>query len=209
MVPSKAVTTVTAHPGVLPRPQALPPLSIPPETVDTAPAGRNPVGPNTHGFVPLQTIAFSTVKPTDRVDAQRRNHPSRWPWPIPTPVNVIEEFRAPPNPWSSGRRGISLAAETGTTVLAPAEGRVSFVGVVVDRPVITIEHPGGLRTSYEPVDSTLANGDLVSPGSPIGTIASGGVCPQMCLHVGVRSGDEYVNPRRYFGSRARLVLLTP
>ncbi|WP_425454452.1 peptidoglycan DD-metalloendopeptidase family protein [Mycetocola lacteus] len=122
---------------------------------------------------------------------------------------MIEEFRAPLNPWNSGRRGISLAALPGSVVRAPTEGTVTFVGVVVDRPVLTLEHSGGLRTSYEPLDSILKTGDSVQAGDPLGTVAAGGVCPQMCLHIGVRSGDEYVNPRLYFGSRARIHLLPP
>ena len=46
---------------------------------------------------------------------------------------------------------------------------MSFVGVVVDRPVITIDHGGGLRSSFEPVESTLAAGTTVGAGEVIGT----------------------------------------
>jgi murein DD-endopeptidase MepM/ murein hydrolase activator NlpD len=96
---------------------------------------------------------------------------------------------------------------SGTAVLSPAAGTVSFVGVVVDRPVITIDHGGGLRSSFEPVESSLAAGSTVAAGQAIGT-ALPGHCPDPgCVHWGVRQGDDYVNPLQFILDLRPSVLL--
>ncbi|MDQ0676419.1 murein DD-endopeptidase MepM/ murein hydrolase activator NlpD [Pseudarthrobacter siccitolerans] len=82
-------------------------------------------------------------------------------------------------------------------VTSPAPGTVSFVGVVVDRPVITIDHGNGLRSSFEPVESTLAAGSVVAAGQPIGTLLAGHCAAASCVHWGVRRGDDYVNPLQF------------
>ncbi|WP_285245457.1 M23 family metallopeptidase [Pseudarthrobacter sp. fls2-241-R2A-127] len=121
-----------------------------------------------------------------------------WRWPLAPRPPVVRGFDPPPKPWLNGHRGVDLeAAASGTGVLSPAPGTVSFVGIVVDRPVITIDHGGGLRSSFEPVESTLAEGTPVGAGEVIGTVVPGH-CPAVnCLHWGVREGEEYVNPLQF------------
>ena len=76
---------------------------------------------------------------------------------------MLRAFDPPDKPWMSGHRGVDLgAAHDGVPVTSPAAGTVSFVGVVVDRPVITIDHGNGLRSSFEPVDSPLRTGSAVA-----------------------------------------------
>src|SRR5665647_2000215 len=69
--------------------------------------------------------------------------------PVAGVLRVVNSFRAPTSPWAAGHRGVDLAAAVGTEVLTPATGTVSFSGVVVDRGVVTITHPNGLRSSLE------------------------------------------------------------
>jgi murein DD-endopeptidase MepM/ murein hydrolase activator NlpD len=73
---------------------------------------------------------------------------------------------------------------------------VVFAGMVAGRPVISIEHPAGLRTTYEPVDPSVAAGQPVSRGSPVGTLVAGHAgCPRAaCLHWGLRRGETYLDP---------------
>ena len=54
---------------------------------------------------------------------------------------------------------------------AAGAGVVVFAGMVAGRPVVSIDHAGGLRTTYEPVDPSVAAGQAVARGSPIGTLA--------------------------------------
>jgi murein DD-endopeptidase MepM/ murein hydrolase activator NlpD len=121
-----------------------------------------------------------------------------WQWPLSPRPSVLRDFDPPPKPWLSGHRGVDLAtASDGAQVTSPAAGTVSFAGVVVDRPVITIDHGNGLRSSFEPVDSSLAAGAAVGAGQVIGT-ALPGHCPgASCIHWGVRRGEDYVNPLQF------------
>jgi murein DD-endopeptidase MepM/ murein hydrolase activator NlpD len=121
-----------------------------------------------------------------------------WEWPLTPRPPVLRGFDPPPKPWLSGHRGVDLeTADPAAAVVSPAAGTVSFVGVVVDRPVITIDHGGGLRSSFEPVDSPLAVGSAVTQGQVIGTTLPGH-CPSAgCIHWGVRRGEEYVNPLQF------------
>jgi murein DD-endopeptidase MepM/ murein hydrolase activator NlpD len=130
-----------------------------------------------------------------------------WLWPVAPPHPVVRAFLAPASEYGAGHRGIDLAAPPGTPVLSPADGTVYFAGVVVDRPVLTISHPGGLLSSYEPVVSSLAVGAAVRRGETIGSVATGGHCSGGCLHFGVRLHGQYVSPLNYLGGVTRPVLL--
>ena len=136
-----------------------------------------------------------------------RTH-TRWQWPL-RPASVIRPFLAPPTPYAAGHRGIDLAAEPGTTITAPAGATVSFAGVVVDRPVLTLDHGGGVLSSYEPLTATagLAVGSTVRTGDVIGTVATGGHCHGGCLHIGVRIDNAYVSPLLFFDRVPPAVLL--
>ncbi|WP_193509920.1 M23 family metallopeptidase [Cryobacterium sp. BB736] len=132
--------------------------------------------------------------------------PAVWSWPLAPPHPIARPFIAPPTPYSAGHRGIDITAVPGADVLAPAAGLVHFSGVVVDRPVLSIRHPGGLISSFEPVASPLKAGDAVSGGQPVGTLEAGH-CATACLHFGVRLHGEYVSPLNYLGGVSRAVLL--
>ncbi len=128
-----------------------------------------------------------------------------WAWPVAPPHEIVRPYVAPATPYGSGHRGIDVRAPGGT-VFAPAAGVVHFAGVVVDRPVLSIRHPGGLISSYEPVTSTLTAGTGVRRGEQIGSVVPGH-CASPCLHFGVRLDGEYVNPLRLLGGLPFSVLL--
>ena len=146
--------------------------------------------------VPHQSVSLAagatTIRDTDAGAVQ----PS-WQWPVAPRPPVLRAFDPPPKPWLSGHRGVDLGvASRRSPVTSPAAGTVSFVGMVVDRPVITIDHGSGLRSSFEPVESTLAVGSVVAAGQAIGE-ALPGHCGTPCIHWGVRRGGEYVNPLQF------------
>ena len=128
-----------------------------------------------------------------------------WRWPVDPPHPVVRPYIAPATPYAAGHRGIDIGA-AGTTVYAPTAGVVHFVGVVVDRPVLSIRHPGGLISSYEPVQSTLTAGQAVARGEVVGTVLPGH-CASICLHFGARLDGEYVSPLAYLEGIPRAVLL--
>lgn len=130
----------------------------------------------------------------------------RWVWPIDGEQRIIRPFVAPKTVYSAGHRGIDIEAPVGRLVISPDAGVVHFAGIVVDRPVISIRHPDGIISSFEPVTSDLIEGAAVARGSPIGTVESGH-CTTGCLHLGVRLHGEYVSPLRYLDGIRRAVLL--
>lgn len=131
-----------------------------------------------------------------------------WEWPLQPRPPVLRGFDPPPRPWLSGHRGVDLrAADDGAQVTSPADGTVSFAGTVVDRPVLTIDHGGGLRSSFEPVETTLTKGMPVSSGQVVGTVRTGHCGAAACVHWGVRDGEEYVNPLKFVMDLRPSVLL--
>jgi len=128
-----------------------------------------------------------------------------WGWPVDPPHSVVRQYIAPKTPYSAGHRGVDLAAPTGT-VYAPTDGVVHFAGTVVDRPVLSIEHAGGVLTSYEPITTTLIAGDPVERGQLIGTVLPGH-CASPCLHFGVRVLGEYASPLAWLGGIEPAILL--
>lgn len=127
----------------------------------------------------------------------------------PVPGEVAHPFDAPAQPWLPGHRGVDLQAPEGTPVRAPGDGVVSFVGVVVDRPVLSIRHAdaGGrsVVSSYEPVSASVHVGQRVSAGQVVGFISLGGHCSQACLHWGLRLDGAYVDPMGWLAASVRLL----
>ncbi len=117
--------------------------------------------------------------------------------PLPPPPVVLTPFAPPPTRYGAGHRGVDLAADVGAAVSAAGAGRVVFAGDLAGRGVISIEHDGGLRTTYEPVTATVGVGSTVGAGQPIGTLEAGhaGCAPASCLHWGARLPDgSYLDP---------------
>ncbi|MFJ4227807.1 M23 family metallopeptidase [Paenarthrobacter nicotinovorans] len=134
--------------------------------------------------------------------------PGRWSWPLSPKPAVLRTFDPPDKPWLSGHRGVDLGpAPDGGPVTAPSDGVVTFAGVVVDRPVLTIDQGDGLKSSFEPVISALKEGDHVVKGQTIGNVQPGHCGSTTCLHWGVRRDGEYVNPLGFVADLRPSVLL--
>lgn len=117
-----------------------------------------------------------------------------WSWPLKPQPRVLAPFDPPAQRWLAGHRGADLAARPGDTLLAPAGGIVSFVGVVVDRPVLVIDHGSGLKSSFEPVRTDLVRGSIIGANDSVGTVGTGAHCSNRCLHWGLRLDGEYIDP---------------
>lgn len=119
-----------------------------------------------------------------------------WVAPLPGAPEVVRAFDPPPQPWLSGHRGVDLAGAAGEPVRSAGAGVVVFAGPLAGRGVVSVEHPGGLRTTYEPVTASVAVGDAVGPGTMLGQLAAGHPgCPvAACLHWGLRRDSVYLNP---------------
>lgn len=128
-------------------------------------------------------------------------------WPLHPRPEVARRFSAPPHPYGPGHRGVDLAAGVGQQVHAAAAGTVVFAGMVAGRPVVSVDHPGGLRTTYEPVEPAVRAGEVLTAGTALGTVAAGHPgCPApACLHWGVRSAGGYLDPLRAWRVRLKPV----
>ena len=130
-------------------------------------------------------------------------------WPV-SPPHLTRGFDPPPQPWSAGHRGVDLASTPGAEVHAAGAGTVVFAAVIAGRGVVSIAHPGGLRTTYEPVTATVGVGSHVARGDLIGRVDAGHPgCPvAACLHWGLRRDDVYLDPLVLLGlGRVRLLPL--
>ncbi len=139
---------------------------------------------------------MAVVEPATALGSTPAVPQGRLSWPLsPVPV-VTKYFDAPETPYGAGHRGVDLAAVPGQEVLAADAGVVVFAGLVGGRPVMSVDHDGGLRTTYEPVEPKVAVGEQVYRGQVLGTVLAGhpGCAIAACLHWGVRRGDEYVDP---------------
>lgn len=124
----------------------------------------------------------------------------RLDWPLrPRPV-VARAFDAPSPNWNRGHRGVDLSGVPGQPVYAAGAATVVFAGLLAGRPVVSLAHPGGLHTSYEPVRATVRVGQPVSAATVIGELAAGhpGCAAAACLHWGAMwgpaAGADYVDP---------------
>lgn len=124
----------------------------------------------------------------------------RLDWPLQPPPAVLRAFNAPNPTWQRGHRGVDLAGESGQPVYAAGAATVVFAGLSGGRPVVSLAHRGGLRTSYEPVRAAVRAGQAVAAGTVIGVLVAGhpGCTTAACLHWGAMwgpaSGADYVDP---------------
>lgn len=120
----------------------------------------------------------------------------RFSWPLSPEPAVVTPFQPPSSDYGPGHRGVDLAASAGQQVLAAGPGVVVFAGIVAGQGVVSIDHDGELHTTYEAVTPTVTVGTQVYQGQPIGLTTAGHPgCPvAVCLHWGVRRGEEYLNP---------------
>jgi murein DD-endopeptidase MepM/ murein hydrolase activator NlpD len=134
----------------------------------------------------------------------------RYRWPTGEPAEVVRGFDNPDQPWDAGHRGVDVAHGAGQPVVAAGDGVVAFAGTVVDRPVVSVQHADGLRTTYEPVVPVVRTGQRVRAGDLLGHLAAGHCAPAKpsCLHWGARRATStYVDPLALVGATAVVRLL--
>ncbi|NYG05910.1 murein DD-endopeptidase MepM/ murein hydrolase activator NlpD [Phycicoccus badiiscoriae] len=112
-----------------------------------------------------------------------------------------------------GHRGVDLAGVAGQEVRAVEDGTVTHVGTIAGRGTVSVLHPSGIRSTYEPVVSIVAKGSVVTRGAVLGRLqGTGSHCaPAACLHLGAVRGDAYLDPMTFLrgGQRVRLLPLAP
>ncbi|MEV1287320.1 peptidoglycan DD-metalloendopeptidase family protein [Micromonospora sp. NPDC049679] len=156
-------------------------------------------------------VSPAAANPARPAEAASATPVSRFRWPLDGAPRLVRRFDPPPQPWSPGHRGVDLAAPPGAVVRAAGDGVVLFVGRIAGRGVVSVQHAGGLRSTYEPVGSGVTAGARVTAGAPLGVLAAGHPgCPApACLHWGLRRGASYLDPLFLLGlGRVRLLPLS-
>ncbi|HEX9823029.1 MAG TPA: M23 family metallopeptidase [Actinomycetota bacterium] len=120
--------------------------------------------------------------------------PGTYAWPVRGPL--LRPFEPPAGPYGAGHRGIDIGAGEGTPVRAAERGIVAFAGAVAGSLFVSIDHPGGVRTTYSWLSERLVRrGDAVARGQTIGRSGAGhpaGGPPH--LHFAALVGGVYVDP---------------
>ncbi|MDQ7782793.1 MAG: LysM peptidoglycan-binding domain-containing M23 family metallopeptidase [Desulfomonilaceae bacterium] len=109
--------------------------------------------------------------------------------------------------WGKFHTGLDIAAPTGTTVRACADGRVIFTG---SRKrfrrygnTVLIHHGKGVYTYYAHLDKILVKkNQTVRKGRKIATVGNTGRSTGPHLHVEMRVGNKMYNPLAYFSPGA-------
>lgn len=124
--------------------------------------------------------------------------PIAWQWPVDG--RVIKAFNAN----AIGKRGVSIAAPSGTSVKAAARGEVVYSGSGLRGygNLLIIKHSDQFLTAYGYNQSLLvAEGDRVNAGDAIARVGSSAE-RQGVLHFEVRERGKPVNPSRYLPASA-------
>lgn len=112
---------------------------------------------------------------------------------ITLPGPVTEPF-APVGAYG-GHWGVDIAVPEGAVAVAPLDGVVSFAGTVAGVRTVTIRNgPFRLSLSYLRAIEVTA-GTVVSRGDAVGLTGSPHGRPG--LHIGLRRGENYVDPAVY------------
>lgn len=127
-----------------------------------------------------------------------------WLVPLVAPAFVVSEYRAPITKYGAGHRGMDYNVRDRQTIFAPESGTVAFSGLVAKKPVVTVRHPDGLVSAYEPACTLLPVGASVLAGQPMGSVCANleyesHCAPWLCLHFSVRRDGQYLSPRVFIG----------
>lgn len=139
---------------------------------------------------------------------------SRWfQWPVQG-ANTISLSNDYGYRWTPGGQsrtfhaGIDIPAETGTLILAAANGTVTESGFDAGRGnYLLLDHGNGLTTLYTHCQSVdVSKGDTVQAGQQIATVGNTGMSTGPHLHFEVRQDGEAQNPTAYFNADTRAQL---
>ena len=103
---------------------------------------------------------------------------------------MVRPFDPPAHAYGPGHRGVDLAVEPGDPVVSALDGDVVFSGLVAGVGWVTVDHGGGLVTTYGDLVDRIPTGAAVLAGGVVGRVADTAVH----LDWGVRLDDAYIEP---------------
>lgn len=138
------------------------------------------------------------------------------PWRMPTEGHITQEF-GPTDLWVEPAReyggvsyahfheGVDIAGAWAAPVVAPARGRVVFVGAMSDgAELVVLAHDGGIVTMYAHLDDhasppPVKTGDEVAAGQRISTVGLTGITTGQHLHWAAWRNGSLIDPMSLIG----------
>lgn len=152
-------------------------------------------------FVPVAAAVLAASIPAAPAGAS--HHDERPVFRPPVDAPVADPFRPPEDPYGPGNRGVEYDTEPGDVVRAAASGTVVFAGAVAGTLHLTVDHGGGLVSSYSYLQRlSVRVGTDVDQGAVIGVTGER-------LHFSVRLEGAYTDPAGFIGVRRVRVRLVP
>lgn len=107
---------------------------------------------------------------------------------------ILEIFRA--------HRGVDVSAPLGTKIVAPADGRVRYVGWRIGYGLtVEVSHSGNIMTLYAHCRTSLVReGQTVKAGQIIATVGSSGLSTGPHVHFEVLDRGKSVDPIKFLAS---------
>ena len=123
-------------------------------------------------------------------------------WPCPSSYTITSGYgarNAPTEGASTFHKGIDIGCSSGATIVAAADGVVSFTGYFGGGGnTVIIDHGNGLSTLYMHLSAfAVSQGANVKAGNTIGYAGSTGISTGPHLHFAVRVNGAYVDPSGY------------
>ena len=120
-------------------------------------------------------------------------------WTRPVRGPVVRPFEPPKSRFGPGHVGVDFRAAPGTPVHAVGPGTVVFAGTVAGSLHVVVRHPNGWRTSYSFLAQVRVHRGAEVGTDVIGTTGGTGENHDgSVLHLGLRIGDQYVDPMQLF-----------
>jgi murein DD-endopeptidase MepM/ murein hydrolase activator NlpD len=149
-----------------------------------------PVSVQTESLRDVRLRRFAPVE--EHVASEWTKEPSIWPVEHPE-RQVISRF-GPRG--QKEHKGMDIKAPTGTPIMAAADGEVTYAGTRSGYGlVVEISHGDGVGTVYGHMNEiSVALGDVVQQGDPIGTVGATGNASTPHLHYEVLIDGEIYDP---------------
>lgn len=117
----------------------------------------------------------------------------------PVSGNITSRFGANESIRDHTHKGIDIAASNGTTIVAAADGKITYSGWMSGYGnLIIITHENGIQTYYGHCSKLyVSEGKEVSAGDKIAAVGSTGYSTGNHLHFEIRKNGTQINPQTY------------
>jgi murein DD-endopeptidase MepM/ murein hydrolase activator NlpD len=118
---------------------------------------------------------------------------------VPVEGNITSRYGARESVRNHEHKGLDIAATTGTSIKAAADGTITFSGYTSGYGnLIIIDHGNGITTYYGHCSKLYkSTGATVTAGDIIAAVGSTGNSTGPHLHFEIRKNGEYVDPYEY------------